>query len=152
MSTLSQINSVHGWVGELGNRDTTSGASKVHPTHPSVHPKVGLKSSYPDSRIAALKVLARALSNEIEDLAERTGLNEAVELNLQTEVNRFEAQLIRAALITTGGSQRRAARLLGMKATSLNRRIKRYGIRVDKTTSQEDSHDEHVNVSFPVSR
>jgi|SRR5215471_3458328 len=132
MSTLSQTSSVHERVRQLGDRDTPSEASRVRRTRPSGGPKIGLKSSYPDDRIAALRVLARTLSDEIDDLAERTALNEPTRLNLQTEVSRFEAQLIRSALITTGGSQRRAARLLGMKATSLNRRIKRYGIRVDR--------------------
>jgi len=132
MSTLSQMSSVHERIRQLGDRDTASEASRVRRTRPSGAPKVGLKSSYPDGSIAALRVLARTLSDEIDDLAERTALNEATQLNLHTEVSRFEAQLIRSALITAGGSQRRAARLLGMKATSLNRRIKRYGIRVDK--------------------
>ena len=132
MSTLSQMSSGHERIQQLGDRDTASEASRLRRTRPSGVPKLGLKSSYPDGSIAALRVLARTLSDEIDDLAERTALNEPTRLNLQTEVSRFEAQLIRSALITTGGSQRRAARLLGMKATSLNRRIKRYGIRVDR--------------------
>jgi DNA-binding NtrC family response regulator len=39
-------------------------------------------------------------------------------------VRRFEIDLIRRALEQTGGHQSRAARLLGMNATTLNSKIK----------------------------
>jgi len=45
------------------------------------------------------------------------------------EVRRFETDLIRWALLHTGGHQRRAARMLNLKVTTLNAKIKRYGIR-----------------------
>src|SRR6266699_1569130 len=44
------------------------------------------------------------------------------------EVRRFEIDLIRRALGQTGGHQSRAARLLGMNATTLNSKIKTYNI------------------------
>jgi len=44
------------------------------------------------------------------------------------EVRRFEIDLIRRALEQTGGHQSRAARLLGMNATTLNSKIKTYNI------------------------
>jgi DNA-binding NtrC family response regulator len=44
------------------------------------------------------------------------------------EVKRFEIDLIRRALDQTGGHQSRAARLLGMNATTLNSKIKSYNI------------------------
>jgi transcriptional regulator with GAF, ATPase, and Fis domain len=80
-----------------------------------------------DARIAALKVLALTLLAEIESLETRINSSESP-LNLQDEVHRFEAALIRVALTKTGGRQRRAARLLGTKVTTLNTKIKRYGI------------------------
>jgi transcriptional regulator with GAF, ATPase, and Fis domain len=43
-------------------------------------------------------------------------------------VRQFEVSLIRTALGRTSGSQTRAARLLGLKPTTLNAKIKRYGI------------------------
>ena len=43
------------------------------------------------------------------------------------EVRQFEVSLIRTALGRTG-SQTRAAKLLGLKPTTLNAKIKRYGI------------------------
>ena len=44
------------------------------------------------------------------------------------EVRQFEMSLIRTALGRTSGSQTRAAKLLGLKPTTLNAKIKRYGI------------------------
>ena len=72
------------------------------------------------------------LLNEIEALENFTA-DDVSELNLQTEVRRFEAELIRNALVRTGGRQRRAARLLGMKVTTLNTKIRRYKIEIAKT-------------------
>jgi DNA-binding NtrC family response regulator len=46
------------------------------------------------------------------------------------EVRRFEVDLIRRALEQTGGHQSRAARLLGMNATTLNSKIKTYNIQL----------------------
>ncbi|HLO00098.1 MAG TPA: helix-turn-helix domain-containing protein [Pyrinomonadaceae bacterium] len=59
---------------------------------------------------------------------ESLGKDGSTDLNLQREVHRFEAELIRMALVETGGRQRRAARLLGMKATTLSTKIKRHRI------------------------
>ena len=47
------------------------------------------------------------------------------------EVRRFEALLIRRALLCSGGSQTKAARLLGMKLTTLNSKIKLLEIGTD---------------------
>ncbi|HEX6719883.1 MAG TPA: helix-turn-helix domain-containing protein [Pyrinomonadaceae bacterium] len=49
-------------------------------------------------------------------------------LNLREEVRRFEIELIRRALTRTRGSQVQAARFLGLNATTLNAKIKRYHI------------------------
>ncbi|HEX8098434.1 MAG TPA: helix-turn-helix domain-containing protein, partial [Pyrinomonadaceae bacterium] len=49
-------------------------------------------------------------------------------INFYDEVRRFEIELIRRALEQTGGHQSRAARLLGMNATTLNSKIKTYNI------------------------
>ena len=57
-------------------------------------------------------------------------------LDFQREVQLFESDLIRCALIRTGGRQRRAARLLGIKAATLNAKIKRYRIDADAILNQ----------------
>ncbi len=49
-------------------------------------------------------------------------------VNFYDEVRRFEIDLIRRALDQTSGHQSRAARLLGLNATTLNSKIKSYNI------------------------
>lgn len=75
-------------------------------------------------------MLALTLLREVENLEEQ---NTSGALDLQSEVHRFEAEMIRSALIRTGGRQRRAARLLGMKTTTLNSKIKRYQLETKET-------------------
>jgi transcriptional regulator with GAF, ATPase, and Fis domain len=82
------------------------------------------------SRISYLKILALSLLREIAS-AENTDAEQGNDtIDLQAEVRRFEAELIRSALIETGGRQRQAARLLGTKVTTLNTKIKRYKIEI----------------------
>src|SRR5437763_754763 len=49
-------------------------------------------------------------------------------INLYDEVRRYERELICAALAHTMGHQLKAAHLLGVKATTLNAKLKQYGI------------------------
>jgi len=49
-------------------------------------------------------------------------------ISLDDAVSQFESNLIRQALIITGGNQARAARLLGIKANTLNYKIKIYDL------------------------
>ena len=86
-----------------------------------------------ESRIASLKVLALTLLRQIESLERERQVNtdSVPDLSLQSEVHRFEAALIRNALEKTGGRQRRAARLLGVKVTTLNTKIKRHKINLE---------------------
>jgi DNA-binding NtrC family response regulator len=51
--------------------------------------------------------------------------------SLSQSVATYERQLIEDALDQSGGVQRRAARLLGIRPTTLNEKIKRFGIRID---------------------
>jgi len=82
------------------------------------------------SRTSYLKILALSLLREIAS-AENTDAEQGNDtIDLQAEVRRFEAELIRSALIETGGRQRQAARLLGTKVTTLNTKIKRYKIEI----------------------
>jgi transcriptional regulator with GAF, ATPase, and Fis domain len=87
------------------------------------------QSQMVDCRLAALRVLALTLLSEIEAL-ESSNSGDISQLNLQREVHRFETELIRNALVSTGGRQRRAAKLLGMKVTTLNTKIRRYQIEI----------------------
>jgi DNA-binding NtrC family response regulator len=80
------------------------------------------------NRLEALKVLSHSLLSEIEALNHDKNRSARVKINLADEVQNYEASLIRCALMRTGGNQRRAARLLSIKVTTLNAKIKRYGI------------------------
>lgn len=80
-----------------------------------------------ESRLSSLRDVALELLNAVESL-KGASPNRNQSLNLQDEVRRFETDLIQAALVRTGGNQLRAARLLGVKHTTLNAKIKRYGI------------------------
>ena len=78
-----------------------------------------------ESRLISLREVALELLNAVESLKKTSAVNDH-KLNLDDEVRKFEADLIRAALVRTGGNQARAARLLGVKHTTLNAKIKRY--------------------------
>ena len=54
-------------------------------------------------------------------------------INLFDEVRRFETELITSALRCTNGHQKRAARLLGLKPTTLNAKMKVYGLALRAT-------------------
>jgi transcriptional regulator with GAF, ATPase, and Fis domain len=88
-----------------------------------------------DQRVSYLKVLALSLLREIASIEDTNESEPRDAIDLHTEVQRFEAELIRGALIQTGGRQRRAARLLGTKVTTLNTKIKRYRIDVAQPTT-----------------
>ena len=74
-----------------------------------------------------LREAALTLLREVESLTNRQPQN-GHKLGLHEEVQRYESELIRQALQRTGGNQRRAAKLLGVKVTTLNCKIKRLGI------------------------
>ena len=83
-----------------------------------------------ESRLTSLRDVAMELLNVVDCLRSTTPGNGNHKVKLYDEVRKFEADLIRAALVRTGGNQSRAARLLGVKHTTLNAKIKRYGIAV----------------------
>lgn len=81
-----------------------------------------------NNRLEALKALSNSLLSELEALKINESLVKGGNIDLLDEVHRFETELIRTALLRTGGRQRPAARLLNVKVTTLNAKIKRYGI------------------------
>lgn len=85
------------------------------------------------NQLEALKSLSLLLVREINSLDEtQTALEKEIEnekpICLLKELERFEANMIRCALIRSMGNQTKAAVLLGMKVTTLNMKIKRYRI------------------------
>ena len=118
------------------NRDDASfGAQIIQIARPAPDANAELERSRQINRIDALKVLIRSLLDHLDDLTQPGPASEA-DLSLQAMVRRFEAELIRQALMRTGGKQRQAARILGEKKTTLNAKILRYGIRVEEPGSQ----------------
>jgi transcriptional regulator with GAF, ATPase, and Fis domain len=81
-----------------------------------------------NSRLDELRAIARSLLTRLESLGPLAAPEAEGKLNLCDEVKRYEIALIRAALDKADGSQTRAARMLGVKATTLNMKIKRYQI------------------------
>lgn len=85
-----------------------------------------------NNRIQALKSLAMLLLREVEQI-ERTNLVSGQcltdkNVTLMDDVQNYEAELIRSALLRSKGHQARAAQILGIKNNTLNAKIKRYGI------------------------
>jgi DNA-binding protein Fis len=90
------------------------------------------------NRVQRLRELADTLLRETERLARDKAFNDESNrfqalnfsegIDFYDEVQRFETGLIRLALDQTGGHQARAAHLLGIKPTTLNSKIKLYGI------------------------
>jgi DNA-binding NtrC family response regulator len=88
--------------------------------------------------VECLRPEVRDPSLALKMIADTEGVSSDIDLargvNFYDEVKRFEIDLIRRALDQTGRHQSRAARLLGLNATTLNSKIKSYNIhaRTDK--------------------
>jgi DNA-binding NtrC family response regulator len=92
-----------------------------------------------DVRLGVLRDAARSLSKamrairtlELSGPADPPDVGRGVDF--YDEVRRFEILLIERALWHSGGSQVRAASLLGLKTTTLNSKIKYYNIKHKET-------------------
>ena len=99
-------------------------------------------------RLDALKALISALLEQMDEFTEAP--HDEAEPILHSMVREFETELIRCALIRTGGKQRAAARLLGEKKTTLNAKIIRYGIGSDGLIAQSRRATTHSAIPRPV--
>ncbi|HET9525494.1 MAG TPA: helix-turn-helix domain-containing protein [Pyrinomonadaceae bacterium] len=79
-------------------------------------------------RLNTLRETVLQLLEEVESLAISRPIDIKRGARYSDEVRQFEVNLIRTALGRTSGSQIRAAKLLGLKPTTLNAKIKRYNI------------------------
>jgi transcriptional regulator with GAF, ATPase, and Fis domain len=86
------------------------------------------ESTTVDVRLNTLRETVLQLLDEVESLAISRPVDIKHGARFSDEVKQFEVSLIRTALGRTSGSQTRAAKLLGLKPTTLNAKIKRYGI------------------------
>lgn len=82
--------------------------------------------------LEALETLSLLVMREIEVLkvaqASFSFKDAGQKISFEDVVQNFEIGLIRNALVHSNGSQTKAAELLGIKLTTLNQKIKRYGI------------------------
>ena len=124
----------------LMDNDSLRPAGSSVPNHDNT---VRLKlAERPDrDRVQRVVDLAEALLTEAETLArDKAFTEEATRLkpldivggiDFYREVQQFETHLIKMALDETGGNQAKAAKLLGIKATTLNSKIKLFQIKYD---------------------
>lgn len=97
-----------------------------------------LRPASPSQRLEKIKEMASAMLEQAESLDHEQALAEISAtahafdpesgIDFFEEVRRFETQLITRALKHAGGNQARAARLLSLGATTLNYKIKTYGL------------------------
>lgn len=86
-------------------------------------------------KIEVLREVTVALLDEVKSLGSMRKVEIQDGINFDEEVKNFEILLIERALEQTGGSQLRAARLLNLKHTTLNAKIKRYDIKMGRRSS-----------------
>ena len=114
------------------NKETSISANKtpklrLAPAEEGGSSRVRRMVDLASSLMREAKVLARdkAFSDESASLQ---NLDFANGIDFYNEVQRFETALIKLALEQANGNQARAARLLGLRATTLNSKIKVYSI------------------------
>ncbi len=98
-------------------------------------------------KIDLLKSMALTLLYEVRALNGAATIDIQNGIDFYEEVRRFETELIKLALEQTGGHQIRAARLLGLKVTTLNSIIKRYQITCQAPADEADEADENPQLS-----
>ena len=88
-----------------------------------------------ERHIEQLVMLAKALATEVETLRaelstdnDRSQMIDKTGIDFYNEVERYEIELINNALKQCGGNQAQAAKLLHLKSTTLNAKMKHYGL------------------------
>ena len=84
------------------------------------------------NRIEALRAVIMLLLREVESIEEAIAFDirapAEADYCLPEKLERLEVDMIRCALIKTNGRQKQAAKMLGLKLTTLNAKIKKYEI------------------------
>ncbi|HVF27540.1 MAG TPA: helix-turn-helix domain-containing protein [Pyrinomonadaceae bacterium] len=89
-------------------------------------------------KVGVLEDLSNTLLEELRSFSKARSIDVGGGINFYDEVHRFECDLIARALRHTGGNQRKAARLIGLKATTLNAKLKHYGLSAAEISSLSD--------------
>jgi transcriptional regulator with GAF, ATPase, and Fis domain len=95
---------------------------------PAVNPEENSESSTSRNSVTALRELVLRLLCEVQSINVVGSVAIENGFDFYDEVSRFEVDLIRRALLQTGGHQVQAAKLLNLKVTTLNSKIKHYQI------------------------
>lgn len=90
------------------------------------HRQISRDANLLNTKLANISSLVSSLNAAVEDLEtlDLTRMDE--QFDFYNEVERYEIKLIKSALRITGGSQIKAAKLLKLKATTLNAKIKNF--------------------------
>ena len=120
-------------------RDDTSDFTPLGVAHSTAHQE----EVAAEKKLEHLKKLIQALLVEVGAVGVMPTPAVECGFSFYEEVRRFEVSLIKQALARTGGHQRRAARLLGIKPTTLNNKIKFYriDIRAASGAPETDARD-----------
>ena len=96
--------------------------------------RVSAEAPVSPDKIRLLKSLVVELHEELESLGEVQTPDIDHGVDFYDEVARFEIELIKRALAFMGGHQRKAARLLNLRETTLSTKIKHYHIQLGRPT------------------
>ena len=94
-----------------------------------------------EEKLASLRENAFALIKEIREFGSMSFSDVSGGIDLSEEIRRLEIRLIERALQETNGHQVNAARLLGLKVTTLNAKIKRFGLDPGAVAWQDEAED-----------
>lgn len=100
-------------------------------------------------QIEMLQKAALTLLKEVQVISTLDAADIVHGIKFYDEVERFERELIMRALELTGGHQVRAARLLGLKVTTLNSKVKRYRIPVPHDTPHASQQQQQQQQAGP---
>ena len=98
--------------------------------------------AFENSNVESLEAIAMLLLREVEFLEKQQfpNVNDVLsrKIRLHEEVEKFEISLICQALIKAKGKQTEAAKLLEIKLTTLNVKIKKYKIDIDALLAESE--------------
>jgi len=112
----------------VGQSSQMNSATSLNGQHLSPSLTLSVRDEPFNAHLESLRELVGSLLNELDSLG-RLMPRSANPVHLREAVQTFEMDLISAALVRTRGNQAQAARLLGVKHTTLNAKVKRYHIR-----------------------
>ena len=123
------------------NRDISKTESRFGSEPAPADSGVRTELAQAESRIEALRLLVLTFLREVDSLKRVVASRPRAKresVNLDKEVEAFEASLIREALLRSNGNQRDAARELRIGPSTLNAKMKRLGISVGTTVTSVD--------------